>query len=78
MCPKTVKCPLFNNNLLKRKESEETYKSLYCKTADRYKECRRFKVSNQFGKYPDFVMPNSTITDNEIIEKMKKKGLIES
>lgn len=44
ICPKTPKCPLFNDGLLKRQESAETYKNLYCRSTTKYKECKRYMV----------------------------------
>lgn len=73
-CPKTPKCPLFNGNLLKRAESAEVYKNNYCKS--KYLECKRYQISEKVGKCADFVMPNSMLTLDEIVEKMKKTGLI--
>jgi hypothetical protein len=76
-CPKTPKCPLFNDNLLKRAESAEVYKRGYCKDSEKYKECMRYIVSEKVGKCADFVMPNSMLTVEQIIERMKKEGLIQ-
>jgi len=76
-CPKTEKCPLFNGNLLKRSESEITYKKLYCSAGEsKWKQCKRFMVSESTGKCPDFVMPNSTYTLEEIIARMKKEKML--
>ena len=77
ICPKTPKCPLFNDGLLKRQESAENYKSLYCRSESKYRECKRFIVSEQVGKCADFVMPNSFLSVDEIIVKMKGAGLIQ-
>jgi len=72
-CPKTENCPLFNKQLLKRESSYTAYKHLYCCTKERYKECKRFIVSNEFGHCDDFVMPNSSYTMEEIKAKMQVK-----
>ncbi len=76
ICPRTSTCPLFNGNLLKRKESAETYKALYCRSDVKYKECKRLIVTEKAGSVADFVMPNSTYTVEEIIERMKSESLI--
>ena len=75
-CPKTPNCALFNDNLLKRAESAEIFKNLYCKSSTKHKECKRYIVSEKVGKCADFVMPNSSYSIDEIVEKMKEKGLI--
>ena len=74
LCPKTPKCPLFEGSLLKRAESAESYKNLYCK--GKYPECKRYIVSEKVSRSADFVMPNSSMTIDQIIERMKKEGLI--
>ena len=71
-CPKIAKCPLFNGTLLKRSESEDTYKNRYCRS--KFAECKRFQISELVGKCPDFVMPNSMLTIDQIVERMKKEG----
>ncbi len=76
ICPRTSTCPLFNDNLLKRKESAETYKALYCRSDVKYKDCKRYIVVEKVGAVADFVMPNSSYSVEEIIERMKSEGLI--
>lgn len=73
-CPKLEKCPLFNGELLKRKRSEETYKNLYCKepSANGWKRCKRYLVSEKMGWVPDWVLPNSSYSIDEIQQKMEK------
>lgn len=67
-------CPLFNDNLLQRQSSADAYKNLYCRAGrDKWSECRRYQVSQELGKCPEFVMPNSKATIEEIKEKMLKK-----
>ena len=76
-CPKTKKCPLFNGNLLKRHQSAEVYKNLYCRAGvSKYGACKRYIVSEQLGKCADFVLPNSSFTVEEITERMIREGLI--
>jgi hypothetical protein len=77
ICPKSAKCPLFRNNLLDMKESEEIYKALYCNSELNYKNCKRYMVSEKSGKCSDFVMPNSSMTVDEIIIKMNCSNLFE-
>jgi len=76
ICSKTPTCALFKGTLLKRKESAETYKQLFCKTVERHKPCKRYMISDDLGECPDFVMPNSTMSVEEIKAKMKREGLL--
>lgn len=75
LCSKTPKCPLFNDNLLKRAESAETYKNIYCRDTN-YKECKRFIISEKVGKCADFVMPNSMLTIEQITNRMQNENLL--
>ena len=79
ICPRQAVCSLFNDKIttFKSKMSLEIYKKLYCNARDEYwKECKRLTIINKTGKCADFVMPNSSLTIEQIIEKMKEKGII--
>lgn len=75
-CPKTPKCPLFNGHLLKRKGSAETYRLLYCNSEIKFKQCVRYIISEKTGKCADFIMPNSSLTIDEIMNRMKIEGIL--
>ena len=76
ICPKVEKCPLFNDKLLKRKESGDTYRRLFCNNEKKYFECKRFIISNKVGKCAPYVLPNSFSTTEELLERMRKDGII--
>jgi len=76
ICPKTPKCPLFNNGLLKRQQSAETYKKMYCNVPSNFANCKRYIIAEKAGKCPDYVLPNSSYTIDEILERMTKEGVI--
>ena len=76
ICPKTPACPIFNG-ILKGTEFTEVYKKQYCEAGEvGRKRCRRFQVASVTGKCPSNVLPNSTKTLKEIVQEMKKTGLI--
>jgi hypothetical protein len=75
-CPLLEKCPLFNNQLLKRQESAETYKKLYCLKAAKFSDCKRFIVSSQVGRCADYVLPNSFDSVESLIDRMRKDKII--
>ncbi len=75
-CPKVEKCPLFNGTLLKRAQSAETYKNLYCTNETNYANCKRFITAQKFGTCPTFVLPNSSYSLEEIESRMHKEGTI--
>ncbi|MFA6401191.1 MAG: hypothetical protein WCX31_06140 [Salinivirgaceae bacterium] len=76
ICPKAPKCPLFNDGLLQRQESADIYKKMFCKSDTRFKECKRYLVSEKAGKCPPYVLPNSALTIDDVLTRMKKEGMI--
>ena len=76
ICPKYRNCRLFNGHLLKRKQSEEAYKNLYCQnyTEKNWEQCKRYQVSERIGETPDWVMPNSGYSIDEIVQKLKTEN----
>ena len=70
-CPKVEKCPIFVNNVLTIENAAVAYKSLYCQAGEtKFSTCKRFIVSNTIGSCPPDVLPNSSRTIEEIIEKV--------
>ena len=73
-CTQSENCPIYNNSLLKNKETEEAYKNIYCRNGeDRFTTCKRYLVTEELGRCADFVMPNSFLSVNSIIEKIKEE-----
>jgi hypothetical protein len=76
ICPKTPKCPIFNG-ILKGTEFTGTYKKLYCEAgAEGRARCRRYQVAEKVGVCPPDILPNSSKTVEEIIQKMKEQKII--
>jgi hypothetical protein len=76
LCPKTPKCPIFHG-ILKGTEYTETYKKLYCEAGeDGRQRCRRYQVAQKVGVCPPDILPNSSKSVEEIVEKMKAQGVI--
>jgi hypothetical protein len=71
-CPKLAKCPIYQKNVFKNEKAGETYRNLYCLAGEsKYSTCKRYIVSNRVGKpAPDTIMPNSSLSVEEIIAKM--------
>ena len=72
-CPRTSSCPIFKEGVLLRETSIATYKNLYCTAGpQRYRRCMRYKTAKKYGKCPASVMPNSTLSWEEIEKKIKE------
>ena len=72
LCPKYEKCPIYIKNVFKNETAGETYRILYCSAGEaKYSTCKRFIVSNIVGRpAPENIMPNSSLTVEQIIAKM--------
>jgi hypothetical protein len=73
-CPKYEKCPIFTGESFVMEGSSQIYKELYCLAGpERYQTCKRFIVSEKTGlPVPRNIMPNTELTIEEIIKKVKK------
>lgn len=74
ICPKSEKCPIFQGEVLKRKESEQTYRNLYCNAGpEKFENCMRYKVAEKTGKAaPVKVLPNCSRDLDEVINLMNQ------
>ncbi len=74
-CPKYLACPIFQKTVAASEQTLENFKNLYCNAGkEAYSQCKRFIVAQQTGHAPPaFVMPNSQLSIDEIIELTNKK-----
>jgi hypothetical protein len=76
ICPKAEKCPLFNGFIIANESSQKIYKRLYCNNGIMGRmECKRYLVSESYGKPDITLLPNDPRSLDEIIEEMKNKDL---
>ena len=74
ICEKAVKCPIFTGLLESNPLLIQTYKNLYCENWEKGRSrCKRYQVSVKAGSCPSYVLPNSTISVDDIIRRMEKK-----
>ncbi|MGE0090093.1 MAG: hypothetical protein AB7S50_11555 [Bacteroidales bacterium] len=75
LCPKVRTCPLFNGTLLKVPGAEDSYKNLFCKAGkQQWATCKRYMTSEKVGKCSDWILPNCSMSLDQIVQKMKEKG----
>lgn len=73
ICPKFEKCVIFQEGVLYSGQTGQTYKNLFCQQPEKYPICKRYIVSEKTGlSIPANIMPNSKLSIDEIIEKLKK------
>ena len=71
ICPKAKKCPIFQR-ILEGEKLMEAYRNIYCHSGKEGREkCKRFLVSSKVGMCPPDLLPNSTLSVEEIIEQVK-------
>jgi len=71
-CPKFAKCPIYQKDVFINEKAGTTYKNLFCTAGElKYKSCKRFIISEKMGRpAPDNIMPNSSMSIDDIISKM--------
>jgi len=71
-CPKYAKCPIYQKDVFINEKAGITYRKLYCTAGElKFKTCKRYIISEKMGRpAPDHIMPNSSLTIDEIIAKM--------
>jgi hypothetical protein len=75
-CPKICNCRLFNGKSPVCEDSKIMYKSHYCLGRDnlRWKSCKRFQLVEKVGHCPDYVMPNSLLSFEQIIKRISTEN----
>jgi predicted DNA-binding protein YlxM (UPF0122 family) len=70
ICPNADKCPLFHGLLSGKEMFTEFYRSTYCYAEIEEREkCKRFTIRSIYGKCPPDLLPNSSLSTEEIAEK---------
>jgi len=70
ICPNVKECPLLMGMLAGKELFLDFYRSTYCEAGEeKYNKCKRFIVKNIYGKFPSDLLPNSSLSIEEIIKK---------
>ncbi len=71
-CSKIGKCNLFGGELEIPEDSVIRYKCFYCLGEEsRWSSCKRFMIIDELGYCPDFVMPNSLLSSEQIMNRIQ-------
>jgi len=74
ICKRAEKCPMYSGILDSNPTLIRTYKNLYCENGKQGRErCKRFQVASIIGSCPHYVLPNSQLSVEEIINRMEEK-----
>lgn len=76
-CPNYNSCRLVQNFGFPGVEYQRnSYLTAYCEAGQQeWEECKRFIVKNTLHFCPDFVVPDTTLTTDEIIDKFDNENL---
>ena len=72
VCPLIGSCPAFENMMFSSDVLKKAYREKYCSKSANFANCKRFIVYMKTGKQvPQYIMPNSHLTIEEIIWKIE-------
>jgi hypothetical protein len=76
ICPNYGGCRLVTTKVVVPDNSKkEKYLHDYCETEENWKNCLRYITRKSLWMCPDFVLPDSKMTEDEIIEKYEKNEM---
>ncbi len=71
-CSMIGKCNLFSGELEIPEDSRIRYKCFFCLCEEtRWSSCKRFMVIDKIGFCPDFVLPNSLLSSEQIMSRIR-------
>jgi len=74
LCPNYNGCRLVQTDFVaSNSERKAEYISDYCQKEESWKQCKRYITKKSLWICPDFVLPDSEITEDEIIEKYEQQ-----
>jgi hypothetical protein len=67
ICPSVSQCPIFNGILKDKVITTKSFKQQYCEAGEgKFKYCKRYLTKQKFGKCPPDLLPNSSMTIEQI------------
>ena len=76
-CEKSEACPIYEGILKSNYILTSSYKSVYCNNGIEGKnKCKRYQVSKILGSCPSNLLPNHTLSLDEIISKINSENKI--
>lgn len=74
ICPNYSGCRLVQTDVVEPDtERKRRYLSEYCEDEQNFKNCVRYTTRKALWICPDFVLPDSTLTEDEIVERYEKQ-----
>jgi hypothetical protein len=74
ICPNYGGCRLVQTQVVEPDDAKrETFIETYCIKEETFKTCKRFITRKSLWICPDFVLPDTNLTEDEIIDLYEKK-----
>jgi len=76
-CPNIDTCKLVNTpGFIEDKKKQENYIQLYCRADEsKWISCKRLIAKNELHFCPDFVLPDTSLSIDEIIDKYDEENM---
>jgi hypothetical protein len=75
VCPNYGGCRLVRTEVVVPDDKKrKAYLETYCVGEDKFKSCKRYITKKSLWICPDFVLPDSDMTEDEIAEKYESEG----
>jgi hypothetical protein len=72
-CPNSDGCILIHKNDFLTREVKEYYLQTFCFSTNKfYSNCKRYQTSVRFHFCPEFVLPDTEISTDEILDKYEE------
>jgi hypothetical protein len=79
ICPNYNGCRLVNTDVVESdKDKKANYLVVYCETDGDYAKCLRYVTRKELWIAPDFLLPDSNMTEDEIIERYEQEKSTDS
>ncbi len=74
ICPNYGGCRLVTTDVVVPDSAKkDKYFADYCETEEKWKSCLRYITRKSLWMCPDFVLPDSDMTEDEIVEKFEEE-----
>ena len=69
ICPNYGSCRLVQTDVVvPDKEKKKQYLSAWCQQEETWKKCKRYTTKKALWICPDFVLPDSDLTEDEVVD----------
>jgi hypothetical protein len=72
-CPNYTGCQIINiEGFISDPVKKDLFISVFCEAGkENWSQCKRYQTKNELNLCPDFVMPDSAYTTDEILDKLE-------